>query len=288
MRTLTKSPGRASELREKIEVMPLAFDDPGALTESLRGAAVLYNTYWVRFNHRTFTFRDAVRNTRTLFAAAKAAGVGRIVHVSITNPDAAERPSSLEYFAGKGVLEKELRELGVPYAILRPAVFFGKEDILVNNIAWLLRRMPVFGVFGDGEYRLQPIYVDDLAAVAVEAGGHSGDEVIEAIGPETFTYRGLVARIGEIIGRRRRIVGVAPGLGYAVSKLVNPLVGDVLITRDEIRGLMENRLYVPGAAAPALAVTKLTEWAAANREWLGSRYASELGRRRDRVGAYTR
>ena len=140
VRTLTRSVERENPLRARVEVRGLDFDDPGKLAESLRGAEVLYNTYWVRFNHRTFTFRDALRNTQALFGAAQAAGVRRVVHVSITNPDLAERPSRLEYFRYKGVLEKNLVDSGLSYAILRPAVLFGMEDILVNNMAWILRR----------------------------------------------------------------------------------------------------------------------------------------------------
>jgi NADH dehydrogenase len=276
--TLTNSPSRQNPLHDRIEVQPLDFAAPDKLAESLRGAAALYITYWVRFNHRTFTFKDAVRNTQTLFAAAASAGVQRVVYVSITHPDPA---CDLEYFRGKGVLETDLAASGLSYAILRPAVLFGMEDILINNIAWLLRRVPFFAVFGDGQYKLQPIYVDDLAAIAVEQGTRHDNAIIEAIGPETFTYRGLVEAIGRIIGKPRRIISVPPGLGYAVGKVAGWLLRDVVITRDEIRGLMQNRLFVD-TAPPALATTRLTDWAAANRDWLGAHYASELRRRRNR------
>jgi NADH dehydrogenase len=287
VRTLTNSTRRRNPLHDQLEVHPFHFADPARLAESLRGADVLYNTYWVRFNHRTFTFKDAVRNTQTLFAAARAAGVRRVVHVSITNPDPVDKPSRLEYFRGKGILEKSLMDSGLSYAILRPAVLFGMEDILVNNIAWLLRRFPFVGVFGDGQYKLQPIYVDDLAALAVDQGARGENVIVQAIGPETFTYRQLLQALGTIIGKPRRIVSVPPALGHALGWVMGILMHDVMITRDEIRGLMENRLFVD-APAPPLAATKLTAWATANRNWLGARYASELARRRDRHSAYVR
>ena len=198
--TLTNSLSRDNPFGDRIKAFPFHFDEPDLLAEQLRGASVLYNTYWVRFNHRLFKHADAVRNTLALFKAAKRAGVERIVHVSIAN---ASEDSPLEYFRGKAVLEKALVESGISYAILRPAVLFGKEDILINNIAWSLRRLPVFGVFGDGRYRLQPIYVDDLAGLAVEQGKSRENLVINAIGPETFTYRELVATIGQLIGKQR-------------------------------------------------------------------------------------
>ncbi|MCC6129093.1 MAG: NAD(P)H-binding protein [Acidobacteria bacterium] len=280
VRTLTNSPSRKSPLSGRIDVCPLSFGEPGRLAESLRGVSVLYNTYWVRFNARTFTHTEAVENTLTLFRAAKEAGVARIVHVSITNPS---EDSPLEYFSGKARLERALKESGLSYAILRPTVLFGEEDILVNNIAWMLRRFPVFGVFGDGRYRLQPIYVDDLAALAVAQAWDRANVTIDAIGPETFTYRELVQTIGEAIGKTRPILSLPPAAGYAAGWLLGKLLGDVVITKPEIEGLMAGLLHV---TSPPAGQTKLSAWAKENHATLGIRYASELGRRRDRTLAY--
>ncbi len=274
VRTITNRRKVADPFQGRVEAHPLAFGDHRLLVESLRGAAVLYNTYWVRFNYADFSHSEAVENTLKLFAAAKEAGVGRVVHVSITNPS---EDSPLEYFQGKGRLERALRESGLSYAILRPTVLFGKEDILINNIAWVLRHLQVVGVFGDGSYRLQPIYVDDLARLAVEQGERRENVIINAIGPETFTYRELLTTIGEIIGKRRPIISVPPWLGYLVGSLMGRLVGDVVITREEIKGLMADLLYVD---AKPTGTTRLTEWARKHSETLGSVYTSELARRR--------
>lgn len=278
--TLTNSLHRANPFGDRVQVHPFHFDAPEKLADSLRGVSVLYNTYWVRFNHRDFTHADAVRNTETLFRAAKTAGVGRVVHVSITNPS---EDSPFEYFRGKARLERALSESGLSHAILRPTVLFGKEDILVNNIAWALRRLPVFGVFGDGQYKLQPIHVDDLAQLAVEQGKQTENVTINAIGPETFTYRGLAEVIGQIIGKKRPIVSVPPSVGYAVGWIIGKLVGDVMITREEIGGLMDNLLCVD---APPAGTTKLTDWASERAENLGLHYTSELARRQDRQAEY--
>lgn len=278
--TLTNSLNRVNPFGDRIRVLPFHFDSPEKLTDSLRGVSVLYNTYWVRFNHRTFTHADAVRNTQTLFRAAKAAGVSRVVHVSITNPS---EDSPLEYFRGKARLERALVESGLSHAILRPTVLFGKEDILVNNIAWALRHLPVFGVFGNGRYRLQPIYIDDLAQLAVEQGKQTQNVTINAIGPETFTYRGLVESIGKIIGKNRPVVSVPPSVGYAVGWIIGKLVGDVMITGEEIKGLMDDLLCVD---APPAGTTKLTDWARERSTSLGLHYTSELARRQDRQTEY--
>lgn len=278
--TLTNSISRANAFGDRIKAFPFDFDKPDRLVEHLRGVSVLYNTYWVRFNHRLFKHADAVRNTLALFEAARRAGVQRIVHVSITNPS---EGCGLEYFEGKAVLEKALIESGISHAILRPAVLFGKEDVLINNIAWVLRRLPVFGVFGDGRYRIQPIHVDDLAALAVEQGKVRENAIINAIGPETFTFRELVAKIGAIIGKARPVVSVPPRLGHVVGRLLGTLVGDVVITREEIEGLMADLLYVN---APPAGTTVLTEWVREHAETLGRTYTSELARRKDRTSAY--
>lgn len=278
--TLTNSPKRKNSFDGQVEVRPFDFDNPSKLQHSLEGVKVLYNTYWVRFNHSSFKHNEAVQNTLTLFAAAKEAGVERIVHVSITNPSL---ESPREYFQGKAVLEKALIDTGISYAILRPTVLFGKEDILINNIAWALRHLPVFGVFGNGEYRLQPIYVEDLASLAVEKGLDRENVIIQAIGPETFRYLELVRTIGKLIDREKPVISVPPELGYWAGWLLGKLVGDVMVTREEIKGLMADLLFVD---APPAGKTRLTDWVQEHADSLGRKYTSELARRQDRLSAY--
>jgi uncharacterized protein YbjT (DUF2867 family) len=273
VKTLTNSPDKTNPFGDKVTIAPFNFDKPDLLRESLEGASVLYNTYWVRFNHPSFTQRDAVNNTITMFKAAKEAGIKKVVHVSISNPDA---HSPLEYFRSKAQLERALMDSGVSYAILRPTVLFGKEDILINNIAWMLRKFPVFGMFGSGSYRMQPIYVDDLAKLAVEHGQSEENAVIEAIGPETFTFRDMVKMIGEAIGKRRLLMPVPPIMAYLAGRVVGMIVGDMITTRDEIKGLMEEKLYTN---VPPTGETQLSKWVQENAQLLGFRYASELAHR---------
>jgi NADH dehydrogenase len=273
VRTLTNTKPETDPHQGLVEVRPLNFADYSGLVEALKGAAVFYNTYWVRFNYGDFSYAGALENSRMLFAAVREAGVGRIVHISITNPS---EDSPFEYFRDKAILEKLIIESGLSHAILRPAVLFGAEGILVNNIAWMLRRFPIFGVFGDGRYRLQPIHVDDLACLAVEQGQRRENRIINAIGPETFTFRDLVRMIGEAIGKKRRLVSISPGMAFSVVRKVGQMTGDILLTRDEIEGLMANLLYVE--AEPA-GTTSLSQWVEENKETLGREYASELARR---------
>lgn len=278
--TLTNSYMRGNPFGANLKAFPFNFDDPKKLTEFLEGVSVLYNTYWVRFNHRDFNYEMAIENTRRLFDCARRAGVRRVVHISITNPS---QDSPLGYFKGKAIVERALIDSGLSYAILRPAVIFGDEDILINNIAWVLRHFPAFGIFGNGEYKLQPVYVEDLAELAVKYGISRENAVINAIGPETFTYKELVKTIGKAIGRERPVVPLPDFLSYAVGFVLGVFLGDVFITKEEIEGLKSGLLCVN---SPPTCRTSLTEWAKRHAQTLGIRYRSELKRRRNRSLPY--
>lgn len=280
VRTLTNSPNRVNPFGGRIKAFPFNFDNAKKLIKSLEGVSVLYNTYWVRFNHPDFTYAGALENTLKLFEATKEAGIRRIVHVSIVNPS---EDSPFEYFRDKAKLERALIESGISYAILRPALLFGKDDILINNIAWFLRKFPVFAVFGEGNYRVQPIYVDDLAKLAVEQGQKTENCIIDAIGPETFTYRELVEEVGKAIGKRRRVISIPPALGYFVGWLVGKIMRDLTITHDEIKGLMAGLLCTD---SPPAGETRLTDWLKKNSSTIGIHYHNELTRRRERILSY--
>lgn len=278
--TLTGSAKRANPFGDRVEVVAFDFRQPGNMAPAFVDVDVFINTYWVRFNHGWFNHQQAVTNTRTLFALAKKAGVERIVHTSITNPDLR---SPFEYFRGKAELEASLHDSGVAHSVLRPAVLFGEGDILVNNIAWMLRHLPVFGLFGDGSYQLQPIHVADFVDLAVKEAAEKGNRTLEAIGPETFSYRELVETIGRIIGKERPTFAMPPALGWMAGKVLGACLRDVTITWEEVGGLMANLLHVD---APPAGTTKLTEWAKDHADTLGRKYANELKRRSNLEKAY--
>lgn len=272
VRTLTNHPERVHEFGDAVSVASFDFHRPDALVESLRGASVLYNTYWVRFSHGQTNFAGAVDNTRTLIAAAEAAGVRRIVHVSIANPSLS---SPLPYYRGKALLEEAVKESRLSYAILRPTVIFGGEDVLINNIAWLLRRFPVFAVPGDGRYRMRPICVEDMAALAVDAALRDENAVIDAVGPETYTFDELLGLLKRTLNSRTYIVHLPPRLTLALSRIIGVFLRDVLLTGEEVAGLTANLLVTEG---PATGATRLSDWLRANAATIGRQYASELER----------
>jgi NADH dehydrogenase len=271
VRNLTGHPDRPDPFAGAVEATRFRFDDREAMRAALRDVRVLYNTYWVRFDHGASTFHRAVENTRALFRAAAEAGVERIVHVSITNPSP---DSLLPYFRGKAMVESALRDTGLSYAILRPAVFFGGRDVLVNNIAWLLRRLPLFGI-APGRYGLQPIHVEDFARLAVEQGSSRVDTVLDAVGPEALGFQELVRLVRGAVGSRAALVPVPRPVLLTAARLLGRVVRDVVLTPDEIAGLTANLLVSNG---PPTASTRLSEWLAGNAEQLGVEWASELHR----------
>jgi NADH dehydrogenase len=253
-------------------VAPLNFDDPGELTRSLEGADVLYNTYWIRFPRGGTTHDQAVENTGNLVAAAREAGVRRIVHISITGASAS---SELTYFRGKGQAEQIVKESGLSYAIVRPTLVFGGEDVLINNIAWGLRRFPLFPVFGNGDYPVQPVHVDDLANIAIAAANESLDLTLDAAGPETITYEELIRSIAKGIAARGRPIHVSPRIALLLTRALGLLVRDVVLTRHEIDGLMAGLLVSDSAPTGE---TRFSDWLSKHGDSLGRRYVSELAR----------
>lgn len=272
IRTLTYHPGRINPFGNDVQVFPYNFDRPDHLSETLRGASTLINTYWVRFPHGRSSFETAVQNTRTLINAAKNAGVSRIVHVSIANPSL---QSQLGYYKGKAQLEQSVLDSGLAHTILRPTVIFGLEDILINNIAWFVRHFPVFGIPGDGTYRIRPIYVEDMALLIADSVGQEGNTVLNAIGPETFSFEDLVRLIAAEVGRSVRLVHLPMILAYISTLMTGWLVHDVVLTWEEYQALMGNLLAPEG---PPTGETRLSQWLANNRDHMGSRYASEIAR----------
>lgn len=271
--TLTNKPPQPEWFDRPLETCPLCFDDPERLARALDGVRVLYNTYWVRFNHRNFTHADGIRNSGVLFEAARRAGVERIVHVSIANPS---EDSPFEYYRGKAVIERKLRETGVPHSILRPTVLFGHGDILMNNIAWTLRRFTIVGYFGKGGYRIRPIHLDDFADLAVEHGTHAGNEIVDAVGPEDYLYKDLLQTVSTIIGSRNLLLPIPKWTGYAVAKCVGWIHHDRFLTWQEIGALCANLLT---SDAPATGSISLRDYLHENRDTIGRSYANELRRR---------
>lgn len=272
VRTITGHPDRPNPFGDKVFTAPFNFDRPAELVKSLQGASTLYNTYWVRFPYKHVTYDKAVENTQILINAAKEAGIRKIVHISITH---ASEESPFPYFRGKGILEKAIINSGLSYAIIRPTVIFGHEDILINNIAWFLRHLPVFAIMGTGDYRLQPVFVEDVAEIAINAAHRKEKVILDAVGPEIYPYKEFIKLIAGKVYSKARIIHLYPRLAFILSKFIDCIVKDIVLTRDEVEGLMQNLLISKDAPTGRM---RLSEWLDKNATTLGITYASELGR----------
>ena len=272
VKTITTHVDKPNPFGDKVTASPYNFDRPDLLTQTLRGAETLYTTYWVRFERGSTTFAQTVKNTELLFQCAAEASIQRIIHISVTH---ASKDSALPYYEGKALQEEVLKRCGVPYSIVRPTLVFGKEDILVNNIAWLIRKFPVFPIFGDGRYRVQPVYVGDLASIAIECGRQNDDSTIDAIGPEDYTFEEFVRLIANAVSRNVLFVRTPPALGIYLGKVIGLALGDVILTQAELDGLMASLLTSDQAPNGK---TKFSEWLIKNKDSIGSSYSSELDR----------
>jgi nucleoside-diphosphate-sugar epimerase len=277
VRTLTNHPKPGDPLAARIPAQPLDFENDGALVTALTGADTLYNTYWVRAPRVGVPHTTAVDNTKRLIDAARRAGVRRMVHTSIANPTA----SHLSYYRGKAELEEAVRSSGLSYAIVRPTLLFGEGDVLINNIAWLLRHLPVFGIPGDGRYRLQPMHVRDHAALMVETGLQSTDQVVDSAGPDIFTFEELVKVLRDAMGVHTVVLHMPPALAMLGATVAGRLTGDMMLTRDELDDLMHDILI---SHEPPRGRTRLIDWLGTNAETVGRDYASEVARHYRRSG----
>ena len=272
VRDLTRSPLGPHPLGEGASGVTLTFDQPDALAAGLEGVDTLFNTFWIRFERGPITYAWAIDRTRTLFEAARRAGVRRVVHISVIN---AAHDAPTAYFRAKATVEDELIGSGISHAIVRPTVSFGPGDVLLNNLAWTLRRMPVFGLPGDGRYPIQPVHVDDIAALAVRVGELDESRTVDAAGSDTYSFGEFVALVREAIGSRTLIVPMPEGAALLAAGLIGLVVRDVVLRRDEVTEL---RAGLMRSAAPPEGPTRLAEWLAANADGLGRRWSSELDR----------
>ena len=278
--TLTGHPRPEFPYFNKITIKQFNFDNFDAMVENFRGVNTFYNSYWIRFPHGNTTWRDAIVNSKKLFRACKIAGVKKIVHISVTNPNL---DSPYSYFKGKAVVEELLKRSGVPYTILRIAWMYEEGDILVNNIAWILKRLPIFGVFGGGSYKLQPVSLRTLGKVAVE-NRYLGDKtininkIIDVIGPETYTYYEFVSLINKSIKAKTLILPspwFAVYIPIFVSKILNIVLRDRLLTIDEIYSLKDNLLLTD---SQPIGEKSFKKWVIRNKERLGLKWANEIKR----------
>jgi len=273
--TLSRRTGAGDPLAGRIRIEPFEPDADGAvdrLAASLAGVDTIYNTYWVRFPRDGMTYERAISHTSVLLEAARRAGVRRFVHCSVVN---ASVDAPTPYVRAKAALESVVRASGLEWSIVRPTLTFGSGDILINNLAWSLRRLPVYGLPGRGRYRVQPVHVDDVARICMDASAGEPARVVDAAGPETLEYRDLVARIRIAIGSRSLVVPMPAPAVLLAGRVIGAFVRDIVLTPDEITELTTSFLT---SSQPALGEIRISDWVPAHAAELGRRWSSELAR----------
>jgi NADH dehydrogenase len=266
VRTLTN---RRSD--KKIPSAPLKFDRQH-LESQLSGADTFINTYWIRLPYAGQTFDTAVENSQILISAAKNAGVKRFVHISVSN---AEKGTNLGYYRGKDQVENYLRESGIAYSIVKPTLIVGPGDVLTNNIAWFLRKLPVFLVPGGGRYRIQPVMLNDVARITADAAEASGNIEVDAAGPDIITFRDYVKKIAKACRLRRWVFGAPTWVAMPALKLVGLFLRDIILTREEVLGLRQELLVT---SSSPLGKESVLDWLVQNGQNLGRKYANDLNR----------
>ena len=128
---------------------------------------------------------------------------------------------------------------------------------------------------GNGAYELQPISVEDLASLAVEAAKGDDQAVMDAVGPERYTYEDLVRLVADALSKRPWLLKVPGEVALGLSRVLGMLLRDTMLTRDEVKGLMSNLLV---SDEPPLGTASLRAWVAEHADALGRRYASEVAR----------
>ena len=274
--TLTRRSVVEHPLAERVERLAYDFGED-ALRGALACVDTVYVTYWMRFPRGGATWSEIVDNVARLARASAAAGVRRLVYISVSN---AAHDASTAYFRAKAAAEDAVRSaaaggITLTAAIVRPTLLYGETDILINNMAWTLRRLPVFGIPGDGKYRVQPVHVDDVADLCVSLGGRDDTVEMDAAGPETLSFNELVGLVRSAVRSRAVLLHLPPTAVLAATRLIGVGVRDVVLTRDEIRELMESLLA--SSRAPTTP-TRISEWLSAHADSVGRRYSSELGR----------
>lgn len=256
VRTLTS---KRPEGPSPLDVRPFAWDDPAALAAAFDGVDTFYCTYWMRHG----PYDVAVDRCRRLLDAATAAGVRRIVHLSVVQPDAA---SPYPYFRGKAEVEAHLAALPVPAAVVRPALVFGGEAAMLDDLARVLRRVPVFGLPAGGRFRVRPVHVDDVVDLCLAGSEVDEPTVVDAVGPERPTFRELVTQVRDAVGSRARLVGLPVPVVLAAGRLLGRLQGRELLTAEELRSTIDG---LADADGPATGSRSLSAWLAEHGAELG-------------------
>lgn len=212
--------------------------NPDALREAIEGCGAVIHLVGIITEPPGFTFKQVhVKGTVNVLDAAAAAGVRRYVHMSALG---AGSDASTTYFQTKWQAEEAVRASGLDYTIFRPSIIYGPGGEFINMLLRQIRLMPLVPVIGDGNYRMQPVSVHDVAfcfSRALADGGTIGEEY-ELGGPESLTYNELVHTICRAAGKRRALIHLPLALVRPVVRLLERFLRHSPVTTDQLKMLL--------------------------------------------------
>jgi uncharacterized protein YbjT (DUF2867 family) len=221
VRSASQHPGQTKG--NNVERIAADARDGRSVEAAVTGADGVVNAISLYVEHGGDTFRAVhVEAAARIAKAARRVGTKRFVHLSGIGADAA---SSSPYIRYRGEGEAAVQAAFPGAVIIRPAVMFASDDTFLTTILRLLRTLPVFPLFGDGRTRLQPVYVDDVAAAIAQILGQTQtpQPIYELGGPRVYSYEELLRTIARIAGLRPRLVRIPFAFWGAVANLAEML-----------------------------------------------------------------
>ena len=228
-----------------IESVQADINDDGSILAATRGAYAVVNAVSLYVERGKDTFRSVhVEAAARVAELARQSGVARIAHLSGIGSDPR---STSSYIRCRGEGEEAVRQAFPGATMIRPAVMFGPEDAFVTPLLKMLRVLPIFPMFGRGQTRLQPAYVDDVAkAIARALRSPDAASAYDLAGPRIYTYEELLATIAAGVGKRPLLLPFPFALWRAVG-YASKILPNVPITTSQIELMQIDNIASPNA-----------------------------------------
>jgi uncharacterized protein YbjT (DUF2867 family) len=212
--------------------------DAESLRRAVQGVDAVVHLVAIRQGREEQFQRIMVDGTRDLLAAARDAGAGRFVHMSALGTTD-ESKDLVPYYRAKWLQEGLVRESGLEHVIFRPSFVFGKDGGIIPTFRTLAKVAPVTPIVGSGKQRIQPIWLDDVAAYFARAldRPEATNRTFELGGPDVVSWDEFWARLKRALGVRRPSVHVPMALMRANALVTERLPGDIPLTRDLLKML---------------------------------------------------
>jgi uncharacterized protein YbjT (DUF2867 family) len=212
--------------------------DPDSLRRAVADREVVVHLVAIRQGRPEQFQRIMIDGTRNLLAAAKDADIRRFVLMSALGTSE-ETKDLVPYFNAKWTEEQDVQASGLQHVIFRPSFIFGRDGGILPTFRKLAKLTPVTPIIGKGTQRIQPIWIDDVAAYFAQAVDkpHASNRLFELGGPDKVTWNELWERLKRALGVRRPSVHVPMGIARANALITERLPGNVPLTRDLLKML---------------------------------------------------